>query len=256
MDYERIYREFIADRKGKPTPIGYVERHHITPRSHGGSDAPDNIIELSAGDHFFAHLLLAKMHGGGMWFAVQRMRWGRVGGERPWIAGRYMYAVARQKAAAEMSERFAGQEGKRGADNGRYDDAALVWTNVDTAQTLTATKWEMWDRFGGCRAHWTNAATGARKTMKGWTVAPGQVRLRAGKGKQFEFVNRDGRAFTGRQVDFCRTFQVSPASASRMTRHGDVTLCGWRLKDQIDRRAGVARDGRFAWQHRKAAQTE
>lgn len=64
MDYERIYRDFIADRRAKPEPKGYSERHHIKPRSLGGTDEPDNLINLTAEDHYFAHLLLAKWLGG------------------------------------------------------------------------------------------------------------------------------------------------------------------------------------------------
>lgn len=76
MDYERIYREFIADRKGKPKPEGYTERHHILPRSLGGGNEPENLVDLTARDHYFAHCCLAKVRGGKMWsalFAVANM---------------------------------------------------------------------------------------------------------------------------------------------------------------------------------------
>lgn len=79
MDYERIYSAFIQDRlKKQPSKPSYFERHHILPRSLGGSDAPSNIIRLTPEDHFFAHLLLAKIHGGEMWAPVAFM----VGGSR------------------------------------------------------------------------------------------------------------------------------------------------------------------------------
>ena len=42
-------------------------RHHILPRALGGGDEPENLIRLTAEDHFFAHLLLAKAHGGKQW---------------------------------------------------------------------------------------------------------------------------------------------------------------------------------------------
>lgn len=73
MDYERIYAAFIDDRKAKPVPTGYSERHHIVPRSLGGGDEKSNLIRLTAEDHFFAHLLLAKAHGGKMWFPLKLM---------------------------------------------------------------------------------------------------------------------------------------------------------------------------------------
>jgi DNA-binding XRE family transcriptional regulator len=40
---------------------GYFEKHHIIPRSMGGTDAKDNIVKLTAREHFICHLLLTKM---------------------------------------------------------------------------------------------------------------------------------------------------------------------------------------------------
>lgn len=74
MDYQRIYNEFIADRREKEkTLTGYTEKHHIVPRSHGGDNSKKNIIKLTAQDHYFAHELLARIHGGGMWRALWMM---------------------------------------------------------------------------------------------------------------------------------------------------------------------------------------
>lgn len=71
MDYHRIYLDFIKDRRAKePGLAGYSEKHHILPRSLGGDDDAENLIRLTPEDHFVAHLLLAKMHGGKMWAPV------------------------------------------------------------------------------------------------------------------------------------------------------------------------------------------
>lgn len=104
MDYSKIYRDFIADRRKTPPADGvYFERHHITPRAFGGEDDAANLIQLTPDDHLFAHLLLAKMHGGAMWLAAKAMvdmrggtNCGRVYGVRP------MFAVARRKHAEMM----------------------------------------------------------------------------------------------------------------------------------------------------------
>lgn len=39
----------------------YCEKHHIIPKSLGGSNNKDNIVVLTAREHFIAHLLLTKM---------------------------------------------------------------------------------------------------------------------------------------------------------------------------------------------------
>jgi hypothetical protein len=83
MDYQRIYSEFIADRKRREASlIGYSEKHHILPRCLGGGDEPENLVRLTAGDHFFAHLLLAKAHGGRLWYALNALIAGKHIGDR------------------------------------------------------------------------------------------------------------------------------------------------------------------------------
>lgn len=61
MNYVKIYNELINHRK-RNTPSGYVERHHIIPRSLNGLDDVSNIVALTAKEHFIAHLLLVKIH--------------------------------------------------------------------------------------------------------------------------------------------------------------------------------------------------
>lgn len=39
----------------------YTEKHHIIPRSLGGSDNKDNLVRLTAKEHYICHLLLPKM---------------------------------------------------------------------------------------------------------------------------------------------------------------------------------------------------
>lgn len=54
----------IVDRAKTRVLDGYQEKHHILPRSLGGSDASDNVVSLTAREHFICHLLLTKItHG-------------------------------------------------------------------------------------------------------------------------------------------------------------------------------------------------
>lgn len=111
MDYHRIYRDFIADRKGKPAPEGYTERHHILPRSLGGSDDPTNLITLTAEDHYFAHLLLAKWLGGSQWGGVHCMAGvsNKATDRRKLFTARYMVGVARRRFAEHKSAMMTGE---------------------------------------------------------------------------------------------------------------------------------------------------
>lgn len=58
--YTKWYTKIIESAKNK-TYKGYSEKHHIIPRSLGGSDAIDNLVKLSAREHFICHLLLVRM---------------------------------------------------------------------------------------------------------------------------------------------------------------------------------------------------
>jgi hypothetical protein len=42
----------------------YYEKHHIEPKSLGGSNLPENLVLLTAREHFICHLLLTKMTSG------------------------------------------------------------------------------------------------------------------------------------------------------------------------------------------------
>lgn len=58
--YTKWYNNIIDKRK-KELLKGYVEKHHIIPKSLGGSNEKENLVSLSAREHYIAHLLLTKM---------------------------------------------------------------------------------------------------------------------------------------------------------------------------------------------------
>ena len=63
MNYKKIYFQIIRNRRNNPLPVSeYGEVHHIKPRSFGGLDAPNNLIHLSAREHFIVHFLLYKIY--------------------------------------------------------------------------------------------------------------------------------------------------------------------------------------------------
>lgn len=244
MDYGRIYREFIADRRGRePFLQGYTERHHILPRCLGGGDEPDNLIDMTAEDHFFAHLLLAKMHGGRLWFAVIRMSASRTEGKRGWVRQRYMYGVARRRLAQQASDLFTGQPGLKGGKNGNFNPKLYSWVNLDTGEARESTLHGMWQLQGGARPAWTKVAQGVTQTYRGWTIKGRPIARRNAKGKVHHFVNSDGRVFCGTQVDFAAFASIRQAGASRVVNHNAVTACGWRKAGALDRLPNAPRDG-------------
>lgn len=60
--YTKWYYQIIDNRKENPHPNEmHTERHHIIPKSFGGSDRNENLVRLSAREHFLVHWLLVKM---------------------------------------------------------------------------------------------------------------------------------------------------------------------------------------------------
>jgi hypothetical protein len=58
--YTRWYNQ-IVDRARLRITEDYTERHHVKPRSLGGTDDADNLVHLTAREHFICHWLLTKM---------------------------------------------------------------------------------------------------------------------------------------------------------------------------------------------------
>lgn len=62
MNYQKIYNNIIQNRLLNPITNEYTECHHILPKSLGGSDDKNNLVNLSAREHFICHLLLTKIY--------------------------------------------------------------------------------------------------------------------------------------------------------------------------------------------------
>lgn len=238
MNYGRIYKEFIADRKGKPKPEGYTERHHILPRALGGGDEPENLIDLTAEDHFFAHLLLARIHGGSMWSPVALM----IGGVRKgWRArkSRRAYGWAKRAMARNMSGENAHQfdwtvyhlEHQDGRNwIGRQADMASLGLTKPLANMLVK------GRIGNARGWFLE---GRRPKHFGQGGKPGLDHVMADR-REHRFRHVDGRLFVGTQIDFQRYSGVPQRNCSSLVRGERLITKGWHLDGVEPKRAGRA----------------
>jgi hypothetical protein len=75
--YSNIYYKIIAKAKYRVTDE-YTEHHHIIPESMGGPTTAENMVHLTAREHFICHWLLVKMTEGkdrsDMLYALNGMR--------------------------------------------------------------------------------------------------------------------------------------------------------------------------------------
>ena len=61
MNYEKIYNQIVSRAKNRILEC-YTEKHHIIPRCMGGSDDKENLVDLTAREHFICHRLLVNIH--------------------------------------------------------------------------------------------------------------------------------------------------------------------------------------------------
>jgi hypothetical protein len=171
--YSRWYEALIQKAQLRGTVEGYKETHHIIPRSFGGSNDKNNLVQLTAREHYIAHALLWKMkfpgvYGSKMAFAfntfISQMGSRHRGSE--YKINSRIYQVFKIYYAKLMSETMSGEgnhfygkthsaetrkiigeksklkEFKRGPDNPRYGKPSPV-SEAGKAKQIQAIK-ERW----------------------------------------------------------------------------------------------------------------
>lgn len=64
MNKYKIWYNSITENAKNRTLDCYNEQHHVIPRSLGGTDDKDNLVNLTAREHFICHWLLTKLYTG------------------------------------------------------------------------------------------------------------------------------------------------------------------------------------------------
>lgn len=62
MDYKKHYNKLIEKARTREELEGYAETHHIVPKCMGGEDSCNNLVKLTAREHFVAHWLLHRLN--------------------------------------------------------------------------------------------------------------------------------------------------------------------------------------------------
>ena len=126
MNHHLTYNLLILRAKERKSVEGYFEVHHIIPKSLGGTNDQSNLVKLTAREHFIAHCLLARIHGGTQWYSILRMRnkdkyfnsrlyetaksnWGKVASERykGWKAPHVSEANRKRKQSVETRAKIS-----------------------------------------------------------------------------------------------------------------------------------------------------
>lgn len=122
MNYSNIYTQLIDHAKSRKLSRKdcYIEQHHIIPRAEGGTDDKSNLVNLTAREHYIAHLLLAKIYNdAAMYSAVIYMQAGH-GENRKYKFNSHLYAKMRIEFGNRTSKEQKGrQAGKNNPMYGR-----------------------------------------------------------------------------------------------------------------------------------------
>lgn len=141
--YTNWYQKLILTRKERILPFGtYVEKHHIRPRSLGGSNDIDNLISLLPREHFIAHLLLARMHCGKdgmkMVHALRRMLTG--GNGNRYIPNSRIYSLIRTLSMLKCSGENNPMHGRTGEKHPSYGRKELIYNEEFKAKISATSK--------------------------------------------------------------------------------------------------------------------
>jgi 5-methylcytosine-specific restriction endonuclease McrA len=116
--YTRWYHNIVEQAQNRIID-GYVEKHHIIPRSLGGTDDRSNLVILTAKEHFICHLLLTRMTVGldkrSMWHAAWNMiNQRRVYQQRYKVSSRMYELIKRNNAQSLSAANIGKPSGRKG----------------------------------------------------------------------------------------------------------------------------------------------
>lgn len=242
MNYQRIYDQFIEDRRKKENEVkeDYYEKHHIVPRSLGGTNQKKNIICLTPEDHIRAHVMLAKIHGGKMWSAVFSIvgnitRQNRI----PTRKCMKFHALSRKKHAETMKGKgnpfYGKKHSKKTID--KVSDPNIYTLKHKTGETITGTRKFIRKRTNLKSQDISSLLTRTNNSIHGWYVPkyfsqfPDQkteIRKKwRQKQKKITLYHKDGEIFHGYPVDApVKIYEFYGKRANRQ-------LKGWFISEKM-----------------------
>lgn len=117
--YTKWYYSIINKAKNRIT-VGYTETHHIIPSSLGGSNNKENLVILTAKEHFVCHLLLTRMTTGNarykMNFALHMITNAKNIGEGRYVPNSRIYDLTRKLYKEALNRYWTVDRRKEHAD--------------------------------------------------------------------------------------------------------------------------------------------
>lgn len=115
MNHSKIYADIINRAKYRSSITSYCEIHHIIPRCLGGGDEAENLVKLTAKEHFICHALLCHIfpQEDKLLYAFHLMKTVKTDDQERYISGS-QYKVLRERYSKVVSEQMKGNTYTRG----------------------------------------------------------------------------------------------------------------------------------------------
>jgi len=168
--YTKWYNNIISSAKARNVRskkqakeiFGYSENHHIIPRSIGGSDLKENMVFLTAKEHFCVHLLLVRMTSGMDKSKLLSALWGMANQKtkhqkRHVVSGR-TYEWIKRENANNLSEKMMGNSRNKGVPKSK-----------DHKEKLSEYRGEKHHGYGKKRPDHSKNMSGDKNPMSGVT---------------------------------------------------------------------------------------
>lgn len=112
--YTNWYFSIIGRAKERGNTTQYTENHHIIPKSLSGNNNKENIVALTAREHFICHLLLSKMceekaARKKMAYALHRMTYSKCEGHKRYTPNSRIFELARKIISDHLKNRIGDQ---------------------------------------------------------------------------------------------------------------------------------------------------
>lgn len=238
MNLQLTYDRFMQSRIGLHRDI-YTEKHHIIPKSLGGSNRSENIVRLTPREHFVAHKILAKIHKTrGMWFALVTMASKNGLSSRGFSANSREYEFARNNYSislkydhpsrgVKMSDEMRSYHSiisprLSGVDHpmfGKKHNQTSLEKMVASSLRLRGSDHPMFGKFH------TNSAKNKMSEKR-----TGLLNGRSDK-TTITFIHTDGTIFIGTRYDFCIKygFKRNDGSLSKLINNKIQSTRGWKI---------------------------
>lgn len=114
--YSKWYFSIIRNAKLRTKNFGYTEKHHVIPKFMGGTNCKENLVALTAKEHFICHLLLTKAvqftHRRSAVFAFHCMRYTK-GDRHKRYVGAHNYSKLKEERSMYLRGRKISDETKK-----------------------------------------------------------------------------------------------------------------------------------------------